>query len=312
MLDKHRRSCYIPSMELRILRYFMAVAEEGGISRAANVLHITQPTLSRQMMDLEEELGCKLFKRGSHSVSLTPEGRQLRRRAEDILELVARTEHEFRREGRQLAGEVAIGAGETCAFRQLARAACELRRRHPAVRFQLHSGNKEDVTERLDKGLLDFGLLIQPADISRYCSFHLQETDAWGVLMRKDSPLAARQAITREDLAHAPLLLSRQVTKSPGGNALLDWLDLRPQELHAAVTYNLIYNAAVMVREGMGYAITLAGLADCSEGSPLCFRPLSPPIEAGLDVVWVKNRPLSAASAAFLQLLMARASGHVA
>lgn len=304
MLDRHSIPYYNPSMEIRLLRYFMAVADEGSFSRASNRLHVTQPTLSRQIRDLEEELGCALFKRGSHSVSLTPEGHLLRRRAEDILGLVEHTEREFRPGKQALGGEVSIGAGESDAFRQLARAAYELRQRRPGVLFHLYSGNKEDVAEKLDKGLLDFGLVIQPADISRYHSLPLKQKDAWGLVMRKDNPLAEKEAITREELSGVPLLVSRQAYRSrESGNALLAWLGGTTRGLHVAATYNLIYNAAVMVREGLGCALALDKLAPCGDDSPLCFRPLSPPVESSLAVVWVKGRPLPAAAAAFLECL---------
>lgn len=304
MLDKHRRFCHNLSMEIRLLRYFMAVAEEGSFSRASNRLHVTQPTLSRQIRDLEEELGCALFKRGSHSVGLTPEGHLLRRRAEDILGLVEHTEREFRPDKQALGGEVSIGAGESDAFRQLARAAGELRKRRPGVLFHLYSGNKEDVAEKLDKGLLDFGLIIHPADISRYHSLALKQKDVWGVVMRKDSPLAKKGVVTRDELTGVPLLVSRQAYRSrESGNALLAWLGGTTRGLHIAATYNLIYNAAVMVREGLGCALSLDKLVPCGDNSPLCFRPLSPPVESGLAVVWAKGRPLSAAAAAFLECL---------
>lgn len=291
-------------MELRVLRYFLAVAEEGCISRAAHVLHVTQPTLSRQLMALEEELGHKLLKRGSHHVSLTFEGQLLRRRAEEILNMVERTEHEFSSSGTNIRGSVFIGAGETYAMHRLAKVARELHRQHPGIGFHLYSGNQEDVTERLDKGLLDFGLIIQPADISRYGRLPLAERDVWGVLMRKDSPLAGLSAIRREDLQSQPLLMSRQVMKHPQhGNVLLHWFGRDADHLELVATYNLIYNASVMVMEGLGYALTLDRLVDCSSSSPLCFRPLDPPVHSGLDLVWKKGRPLSAAADAFLRLM---------
>ena len=306
MLDKHIKTSYHPTMELRVLRYFLTVAKEGNISRAAHTLHVTQPTLSRQLMALEEELGHKLLKRGSHHVSLTFEGRLLRQRAEEILNMVERTENEFTTSGKTIRGSVYIGAGETHAMHQLAQAARKLHQQHPGIGFHLYSGNQEDVTERLDKGLLDFGLIIQPADISRYSKLPLAEQDIWGVLMRKDSPLAEKATIQKEDLLPRPLLMSRQVMKNPQqDNVLLRWFGKDAEHLKLVATYNLIYNASVMVIEGMGYAITLDHLADCSSSSPLCFRPLNPPVRSGLALVWKKERPLSAAAEAFLQLMQA-------
>ncbi len=306
MLDKHIKAPYHPAMELRVLRYFLTVAKEGSISRAAHTLHVTQPTLSRQLMALEEELGHKLLKRGSHHVSLTFEGQLLRQRAEEILNMVERTENEFSTSGKTIRGSVYIGAGETYAMHRLAQAARKLHQQHPGTGFHLYSGNQEDVTERLDKGLLDFGLIIQPADISRYNRLPLAEQDVWGVLMRKDSPLAEKAAIRKEALLPRPLLMSQQVMKNPPhDNILLRWFGKEAEHLKLVATYNLIYNASVMVMEGMGYAVTLDRLADCSTTSPLCFRPLEPPVRSGLALVWKKGRPLSAAAEAFLQQIRA-------
>lgn len=293
-------------MELRVLRYFLAVAAEGSVSRAAKVLHVTQPTLSRQLIELEEELGCNLLKRGSHGVTLTPSGVLLRRRAEDIIRLVDRTAGEFTPAVSELTGEIAIGAGESFAMRRLARVARKLRKFHPRVVFHLYSGNREDVTECLDCGVLDFCLFIQPADLTRYNTLTLPEKDTWGVLMRKDSPLAVNKSISPKDLQGVPLLVSRQVMRAPEqGNQLLAWFGLSATELNISATYNLIYNATFLVEEGVGYAVTLDRLADCSVESALCFRPLKPALHASLDLVWSKARPLSAVAAVFLQLLQA-------
>ena len=291
-------------MEIRVLRYFLAVAREGNITSAANFLHMTQPTLSRQIRDLEEELGSKLLIRKSHRVVLTTEGMRFRKRAEEIISMVDKTEAEFSAVKDSVSGDIYIGSGETMAMSRIADVAFRLRCEYPGIRYHLHSGNSQDVTERLDKGLLDFGILIQPADISKYDCLELPDKDVWGVIMPKDSPLAAKELIRRTDLLDVPLICSRQVI-SPNRfeNGFARWFGDYFDRLDIVTTYNLMYNAAIMVRAGMGYAITLDGLADTSDSSPLCFRPLSPRLEAGLNIVWKKYQVFSPAAEMFLTRL---------
>lgn len=184
-------------MEIRVLRYFLAVAREGNITAAANFLHLTQPTLSRQIKDLETELGTQLLVRKSHNVTLTPEGMRFRKRAEEIISMVDKTEAEFTSAENTISGDIYIGGGETRAMLEVAEIIRELRDSYPDIHFHLYSGNASDVTERLDKGLLDFGILIQPADISRYNYINPREKDVWGVIMPKSSPLARKERIKR-------------------------------------------------------------------------------------------------------------------
>lgn len=287
-------------MEIRVLRYFLAIAREGSITNAANFLHVTQPTLSRQIRELEEELGQKLFVRKSHSMTLTNEGMILRKRAEEIVSMVDKTEAEFSSMENIIGGDIYIGGGETDAMRLIARAAKEFQALHPQVRYHLFSGNAEDVTERLDKGLLDFGVLIEPADLKKYDLMKLPATDVWGVLIPKDSPLAARDTVRKEDLWDLPLLVSRQ---SLGQNEIYTWLGRNVEALNIVTTYNLIYNAALMVEEGMGYALTLDRLVNTAGDSKLCFRPLEPRQEVGLDIVWKKYQVFSRATEKFLEYL---------
>lgn len=294
-------------MELRVLKYFLAVAQEQSITRAANRLHVTQPTLSRQLIDLEEELNCRLFVRGSRSVRLTDEGILLKKRAEEILEMVEKTQSEFASGDGTVCGDIHIGGGETDAIRLLAQIAFHLRSEHPGIKFILHSGNAEDVTERLDKGLLDFGVLIQPADVSKYNSIDLPVRDVWGVIMRKDSPMASRRTIRRSDLLDVPLLFSKQaVRRTASMNEFTAWFGDDYDKLNVVATFNLIYNASIMVEEGLGYAVGLDRLVNTGPDSNLCFRPLSPKLESGLNVVWKKDRPFSTAAALFLKELQTR------
>lgn len=293
-------------MEIRVLRYFLAVAREESITAAANFLHLTQPTLSRQIHDLEEEIGQKLLVRKSHRVVLTPEGMLLRKRAEEILTMVDKTESEFRSMETTVSGDVYIGSGETQAIRKIAKIIRQLQQDYPEIHYHMHSGNAPDITDRLDNGLLDFGILIQPADITKYDSLDLPAKDVWGVVMRKDSPLAAKECICKEDLRTVPLLCSRQAVLSQRhGNAFAAWFGADFDKLNIVSTYNLIYNAAVMVEEGVGYAVTLDNLANTSAASDLCFRPLSPRLESGLNVVWKKYQVFSPAAEIFLDRLKA-------
>ena len=289
-------------MELRVLQYFLAVAREQDISAAAQSLHLTQPTLSRQLMELEKELGKQLMVRGSRKITLTEDGMRLRRRAEEILELVDRTEKEVMQSDDTVSGDIYIGTGETDGVRQIVKAANQLQGSHPGIRFHIVSGDAMDVCERLDKGLLDFGILLGDMDKTKYSCMELPMKDTWGVLMRRDSHLAQQETVSPRDLWDKPLILSRQVDNKSG---LYRWLRKEPSELHTVATYNLIYNASLMVDEGMGYAFTLDKLVNTA-GSNLCFRPLKPRLELGMYLVWKKSQLFSRAAELFLERLQAQ------
>lgn len=288
-------------MEIRVLRYFLAVAREQSISGAAEVLHLSQPTLSRQLMDMEEELGKQLFTRGNRRISLTEEGMFLRKRAEEIIDLVDKTEAEIISSDDMINGDIYIGAGETDAMRLIARVAKKLQEDYPDIRYHIFSGNAEDVIEKLDKGLLDFGLLIAPINMSKYESLMLPAVDTWGVLMRKDSPLAQKELIDPEDLWDKPLLCSRQVFLEKKG--LYKWIKKDIEALNIVSTYNLIFNASIMVEEGFGYALTLDKLVKTPEDGVLCFRPLKNGEDAELDIVWKRYQVFSKAAELFLKRL---------
>ncbi|SMQ81623.1 DNA-binding transcriptional regulator, LysR family [Bacillus sp. OV166] len=289
-------------MELRVLRYFLTVAREGSITGAADFLHVTQPTLSRQLKDLEQELGKKLFTRSSHSIILTDEGILLRKRAEEIVDMVAKLETEFSSMEETISGDVYIGGGETDAMRQISQVVKDLQLRYPNIRYHLYSGNEEDVTERLDKGLLDFGILIQPADLSKYNYIDIPAKDVWGVVMRKDRPLAFKDTIQAVDLLNVPVICSRQAMKQTfSKNEFADWFGEDFDKLNVVTTYNLAYNAGIMVDEGIGYAVVLDKIVNTSSDSNLCFRPLEPRLESGLNIVWKKHQVFSAAAEMFLK-----------
>jgi len=287
-------------VEIRVLQYFLAVAREQSISAAAQSLHLSQPTLSTQLKALEQELGRQLLIRGtkgSRKVTLTEEGMILRKRAEEILTLVDRAQEEIAHGDGEVEGEVSIGAGETDTVRLFARAAGRLRRQHPGIRLRISSGNADFVLEQLDKGLIDFGLLFSEVDDHKYQSMAIPLQDTWGVLMRKDAPLAEKETISPQDLWDKPLILSHQ-----RGGGVLQWLGREPSQLSIVATYNLVYNASLLVDEGLGYALCFDKLIN-TQGSSLTFRPLDPPILAEATVVWKKYQVFSKAARLFLEEL---------
>jgi len=285
------------TLELRVLRYFLTVAREGSISRAAHVLHLTQPTLSRQLMELEERLGTKLFIRGNRKMTLTDEGLLLRKRAQEIIDLVQKTEGELQTSD-EIIGDIYMGCGETYGMSIVAKIIKELQNTYPGIRYHLFSGNADEVTDRLDKSLIDFGILIEPIQSTNYDSIYLPDVDTWGLLMRKDSPLASRTTIRPEDLWEIPLISSNQTLVS---HEISKWLKKDYEKLNWVATYNLIYNASLMVEQGIGYALCLDRLVNTSSDSPLCFKPLEPPLEAEIAIVWKKHQLFSKPATLFYQ-----------
>lgn len=289
-------------MDIRVLQYFLAVAREESITKAAESLHMTQPPLSRQLKDLETELGKSLFIRirGGKKITLTEDGMLLKKRAEEMVELMEKTKAELACSDGSISGEIFIGSGETDAISFLAQAAQNLQKKYPQICYHIYSGDAERVMEKLDKGLIDFGLLIGPVDMMKYDYMHLPITDTWGVLMRKDSPLAKKEKICAEDLWDKPLLLSHQAFAS---SEMSSWLRSDTTKPNIVATYDLIYNASHFVKKGIGYAIALDRLMNTTGDSELCFRPLYPPLEAGLCIVWKKYQVFSRASNQFLKQL---------
>lgn len=281
-------------MEIRVLRYFLAVAQEGSVTRAARALHLTHPTLSRQIRELEEELGQTLFSRGGRELSLTREGLLLRQGAEEIVGLAEITEKEFRSLGEKtVSGDLSIGCGESKALSFVTDALKVLQDEHPLIIPHFFSGNGEIVMDRLDKGLLDFAVLISAENTERYYSLPLPNHDTWGLLMDKDDPMAQKKAITAEDLLDIPLILSSQ---SLSRDELSGWLGFPMSRLHIAATYTLLFNGSLMVRSGLGYALCFDHIAPSGKDSPFAFRPLTSP----LSLVWKKHQILSAPAEAFL------------
>ena len=289
-------------MEFRLLEYFLAVAREQNITAAAESLHISQPALSTQLKALETELGKQLLIRGvkgSRKVILTEEGMILRKRAEEMVSLMRRTEEEISGSNETISGNVFIGTGETETVRLFAQVAKKMQQKYPDIRYHISSGNAEHVLEYLDKGLIDFGLLFTEIDSQKYEAIPVPVKDTWGVLMRKDSPLAEKENICPEDLWDKPLIVSHQ----KGDDVYLNqWLQRKESELHIVATYNLLFNASLLVDEGLGYALCYDKLIN-TQGSSLCFRPFSPRLEARGFIIWKKYQVFSKAAKYFLQCL---------
>lgn len=284
-------------MELRVLRYFLEVAREENITAAAESLHITQPTLSKQLMDLEDELGKKLFIRGKRRITLTEDGILLRKRASEIIELVEKTESELQKNAELIVGDVYIGAAETDGIRLIAKLCKKLQDKYPNIHYHLFNGNSEDVLEKLDKGLIDFGILFEPADIKKYNHIKLPVYNNWGLLMKKDNPIAKFKYIKPKDLLNIPLICSKQALDN---NELTGWFGYNTEKLNIVATYNLIYNASFFVEEGFGSALTLDNLVN---NPNLCFKPLEPNVKSNLVMTWKKYQVFSKPSEIFLEEL---------
>jgi DNA-binding transcriptional LysR family regulator len=286
-------------MDSETLKNFLVVAREGNITRAAQFIHITQPTLSRQMQNLEQELGRPLLIRGKRHLSLTPEGQLFRKRAEEILELFQKTRSEIHTSS-EIAGDIYMGAGETDVIRQISQVASQFAQLHPQLRFHIRSGDGEAVREMLEKGLVDFGLIYGPSDPGKYKVVPLTPVDRWGFLLPRTHPLARYSELTPEQVHDQPLILSRQamLTGIPQ-----EWLGRDLDHLHIAGTYTLLTNGAKMVAGGLGLAMGLDGLINTS-GSPLCFRPCSPPLLDTMSLIWKRGQLFTPAVQGFLDLLL--------
>lgn len=286
-------------MDIRALRYFLEIAREGNMTKAAARLFVTQPTLSKQMKDLEDELGKKLFIRGSHSMELTNEGMLLRKRAEDILDMVKKTTDEFKTMDETIGGDIYIGCAESYLIKYLAYAVGRVQEKHPAIRYHMTSGGTTDVAERLDRGLLDFAIIVEPPDLSQYNYLEIPEKDVWGVVMRQDCPLSEKQQIGFDDLKPYNIFCSAQSIVSD----LSRWCGEQVDQLRISATFNLSNNAAVFAKAGLGCVVTFDKLVDTSPDSGLCFRPLFPKLETKMYVIWKKYQVFSSAAELLLKTL---------
>lgn len=285
-------------MELRTLKYFLAVCREGNMSRAAGVLHLTQPTLSRQISDLERELGCELLVRG-RELELTEQGILLRRRASEIVQLAEQTESEVK-SGNAVEGEVRIVAGETQGIRILASLIRAFQKDYPQVRFLMHSGNAEAATDRLDRGIADIAVFVDYSGITRYDHVRLKHTDAWCVLFPEGDALAEKDVVGPADIADLPLIASSQALER---GTLSNWFGERRSALNVVAEYNLAFNAQMFVREGVGYVLALDGLTLTGQGTGLESRLLHPPIVSPIDIAWKRDQPRTQAVQKFIERL---------
>lgn len=288
-------------MEFRVLQYFLAIAREESISGAAEYLHITQPTLSRQMKELEDTFGKQLFVRGNRKITLTKDGMLFKKRAEEIVSLVEKTQAEMLTTDASLSGDIYIGSGESKSMKIITKAVNKMQKDYPLVKFHFFSGNAEDVTDKLDSGLIDFGVLIEPTNMSKYDFIKLPTTDTWGVLMRKDNPLASLDFITATDIKDKTIICSNQHMVK---NEIAGWLGGNERRLNIVTTYNLLYNASLLVEDMEdGYVLCLDGIINTTGNSPLCFRPLEPKLEVALDFVWKKYQLFPKHAEYFLNLV---------
>lgn len=284
-------------MEIRTLRYFLAVAREENMTRAAEQLHVTQPTLSKQIKSLERELGQKLFVRHSFSIELTDEGALLRERAEDLVRLADRIEGEFLSLGDVTGGDIHFGLAESWQVRYLAREIARFKQGHPGLRYHVMSGDTQQVCERLDRGVLDFALLVEEPDAQKYEALRFPEADRWGLVVPEDSELAKREAVTIDDLVDLPLLCSAQGWRYD----IPHWAGERMGELTLAGEFGLSYNAALFVREGLGYLLSFDRIIDTRPGSGLVFLPLEPRLETPMWLIWRREQVFSPIAERFLK-----------
>ncbi len=286
-------------MEIRVLRYFLTVAEEGNITRAANILHVTQPTLSRQLMDLENELGTTLFLRGKRAITLTDDGLIFRQRAKEIVELADKAEREFIERHDLINGVISIGCVETMGSRFLADLIVKFHHQYPQVQFDLYNGYSDDIKDRIDKGLLDIGLLMSPVEITKYDFMRLDKKDIWGVLVPEDDPIAKSSAVTLDEIMDKPLFVPK---RSAVHNEVVNWFGVPAERLNIVGTHTLLSNTVLLVERGMGYALTLNGSLSVQSSQKTKFIPLSPERTTESVFVWKKNHLFHPAASLFIQM----------
>ena len=286
-------------MEIRVLRYFIQIAREGSMTRAAEYLHVSQSALSKQMKELEKQLGKKLFRRGSSSVSLTDEGMLLRRRAEDLLAMADKIENEFKALDEITGGDIYIGCAESYLIKYLTYAVKKLNGQYSNIHYHITSGDTQQVTERLDRGLLDFAFIVEPPDLSKYNYLEVPEQDTWGILMRKDCPLAEKSQIGIDDILPYPVFCSEQAAKVD----LPRWCGENIDQLNVMATFNLTGNAAIFVKEGLGIALTFDKLVEINDEGNLCFRPITPVLQTKMYVIWKKYQVFTPVAQLMLEQL---------
>lgn len=291
-------------MDIKSLTYFLTAAREGSITKAANSLNLTQPNLSRQINNLEKEIGKKLFIRSNYSIKLTSDGVLLKKRAEEIIDMIEKTRMEFQSSDDVIVGDIYIGCAETYYIKLIADVIKGLRQSYPKIIYHIHSGAYSEITEKLDKGLLDFGILIGDIDLSKYDYIDIPYKEVYGLLMRKDSHLSKNKFIEKHDLFDIPIMCPKIFFNNKMQTSKFsEWIGNDFDKLNIILSYNLIYNAALMVEEGIGYALTIDKLVNTTNTSDLHFIQLNPRLEIELRVVWKKNQVFSEASKIFLDKL---------
>lgn len=285
-------------MEIRVLRYFLTIVEEKSINKAAGVLHITQPTLSRQIAQLEDEVGVKLLQRGGRGITLTEEGILLRRRAEEILQLVDKTEQELQEQDELIEGTITIGCGETAAVETLIDTLREFHEKHPMVKFDIFTANADLVAEQMDQGLVDIGLLMEPVDVKQYEFIRLGIQEKWVAVMRPDDPLAEKEVVTAEDLTGKKLILPRRMNLR---NEAVSWLGDSFKDSSVYCTCNLSTNSSIMVEKGMGYSLVVEGSLPFLDHTKITYRPLSPEISFTSVLAWKRQQPFSPAASKLIE-----------
>lgn len=285
-------------MDIRVLKYFLAVAREENITRAAELLHITQPTLSRQLAKLEDDFGIQLFLRGKNGITLTDEGLLLRRRAEELVELADKTERELAAHEEMITGEITIGSGELEVVQLFPEIFRSFKEKHPNVTFDLYTGNADQIKQRLDNGLTDIGILLEPVEIEKYDFIRFNVPERWVVVMRADDPLAKKDNITIKELVDLPLIF---VKRQSIRNELESWFREHIDKLNIVATSNMSTNASILVEHGFGYALVIEGSLPFLDNSRLCCRPLSPERTATSVLAWKKNQPFAPAVKRFLR-----------
>lgn len=287
-------------MELRVLRYFLTAVNEGNITRAADILHVTQPTLSRQLIELENELGTTLLIRGKRSLTLTDDGMLFRQQAEEIVELADKAEQTFAGKNDAIGGVISIGATEALGGRALARYMNMFLEKYPGVRFDLYNEMADNIKDKLEKGLLDLGLLLEPVDTKKYEFLRLSQKESWGILLRKDHPLAEKEEIYVQDLREYPLMLPK---RENARNEVLNWMQCEESHLNVPVNYNLLSNVALLVEAGIGCAVCLDGALSIHCSPDICFRPVFPEHTTRSVLLWKKNHLFHPAASLFIQML---------
>ena len=285
-------------MEIRVLRYFLAVAREESITKAADVLHITQPTLSRQIAQLEDEIGVRLFERGTRKIFLTSEGLLLRRRAEEILELVDKTERELTEQDEAVEGIVSIGCGDLAAVQILPELFRTFHARYPAVTFDLYTATADHVKDRMDRGLTDIGLLMEPIGMEKYEYLRLSQREQWVVIMHPEAPLARLERITPQDLKDQTLILPRRLNIQ---SELAGWFGEEFEKLNVLFTSNLPSNSSIMSYHKLAYSIAIRGSVSFWDPKKITYRPLSPPLTSSSVLAWKRKQPFGLAAAKFIQ-----------